>query len=320
MKPGVNPVAYRAISDDTVKIGVKINELAAKISQSTEDLEVAKARGLDTGYIRDSLFTQARMMRQLQGQYRESAAKRAALEEMPAGYVSPNQGNYYNLDGATGAPPPPVANTATPLALGLPAQTLKYPAMVQTAERYQRYAPGGPGGALSGAVITALESGGRNIGNVGNASSAFGTAQITKETWRGVLKTMPEFKGRSDDEIEALRKDPVMQVKAERRLRELNHAIATKKYKGQFDPNHPLNLYAMHHFEPNVGAKIAAAFAKNRNMFVSDLMGTNEWAAVKRANPYLVKNDGMPMTVGELYSNWINRARKFGFFGGVANG
>lgn len=184
---------------------------------------------------------------------------------------------------------------------------------------YAQHAPGGPGGIEAAMLTAALESDFRPNAKAGT-SSASGLTQFTGKTWlEGARKwKLPWAQGKSDEEIMALRASPGHMAQMERAMRVQNFGIATSdKFAGKFDPLNPLNLYAMHHFNPVKGAELAAALRTKPNASVASIFGSGYWAEAAAANPYLVRN-GRPLTVAELYSDWINRASKRGLYNGVA--
>ena len=210
-------------------------------------------------------------------------------------------GNNDSYDPAATIPPP--ANM--PKALIEPFK--------QAASLYQQYAPGGYGGTETGLLIAALESdfrpGAKNTGHIG-------MTQFSQDTFNRIAKQTAWGKGMSAQELRLARTKPAYQAKAERQYRHNNYVKAVTKYKGMFDPNNPLNLYAQHHFGEDTGAKIAAAYKLNRNTPLSKAMGAGAYNKALAENSYLAVN-GRELTVGELYSNWINRAKERGFYGGV---
>lgn len=184
---------------------------------------------------------------------------------------------------------------------------------------YAQHAPGGPGGIEAAMLTAALESDFRPNAKAGT-SSASGLTQFTGKTWlEGARKwKLPWAQSKSDEEIMALRSSPGHMAQMERAMRVQNFGIATSdKFAGKFDPLNPLNLYAMHHFNPVKGAELAAALRAKPNASVASIFGSGYWAEAVAANPYLVRN-GRPLTVAELYSDWINRASKRGLYNGVA--
>jgi hypothetical protein len=223
-------------------------------------------------------------------------------------------GGTYNIP-ATGADPIPNAPTnATSYQAPPTMPPALVPAFNNVANLYTQHAPGGPGGTETGLLFAGLESS-FAPGAKASTSSAAGLTQFVDDTWLRTAKKLPWAKGMPDDQLLALKKSPAHQAQVERQLRLGNYAAAVAKFPGQFDPANPLNLYAMHHFGEDTGGKIAAALRKSPNAPLPTVMG-KAWADAVAANPYLVRN-GLPLTPAQLYTTWINRARRLGFYGGV---
>jgi hypothetical protein len=218
--------------------------------------------------------------------------------------------------GAPGADPlPTVPANATSYQAPPTMPPQLVPAFNNAVSLYTQHAPGGPGGTEAALLFSGLESTFAPSAKA-SGSRAAGLTQFTPDTWLRVAKQLPWAKGKSDDEIAALRTSPAHQAQAERQLRMLNYAAATAKFPGQFDPANPLNLYAMHHFGEDTGGKIAAALRKSPNTPLPAIIGPKAWASALAANPYLARK-GIPLTPAQLYSNWINRAKTLGFYGGA---
>jgi hypothetical protein len=234
-----------------------------------------------------------------------------------SGYpAATGQGILRYPQGAPGADPlPTVPANATSYQAPPTMPPQLVPAFNQAATLYTEHAPGGPGGTEAALLFSGLESTFSPVARAGGSRAA-GLTQFTPDTWMRVAKQLPWAKGRTDDEIAALRASPAHQAQAERQLRMLNYAAATAKFPGQFDPANPLNLYAMHHFGEDTGGKIAAALRKSPNTPLPTIIGPKAWASALAANPYLARK-GIPLTAAQLYSNWINRAKTLGFYGGV---
>ena len=181
-----------------------------------------------------------------------------------------------------------------------------------------------PGGAEYAGVFGALESDFESDAKAGG-SSAYGFTQFTDDTFNAVAAKFPWGKGKSLEQLNALRKDPQYQAIAEAQLRKENEArlviLANKHPSLKINPMDPFHLYAMHHFNPEVAEKMIVAFSKSKHTPIISLFpktGKNSWATVYGANKYLApkSNNYQSLTIGQLYSNWINRAKSAGFYGG----
>jgi hypothetical protein len=140
--------------------------------------------------------------------------------------------------------------------------------------------------------IVGVESGGRDDAKNPN-SSATGAGQFLRATWLDLVKrNRPELaKGKSDDEIAALRTDGVL-------AREMVQQYAAENGRKLSARGLPLtapNLYAAHHFGPEGGARFASA---SPNTPMADILPK---AAID-ANDYL-----RGKTVGEIRQNWAKR-------------
>ena len=255
-----------------------------------------------------------------------ATAQLRGMVETPGPSELSEQFNNYNIpqaeQGTFGADAmPEAAPNATSFEPPL-AMIKQAPALVQgfksTAATYIQHAPGGPGGVEAALLINGLESDFRP-GVKAGSSTATGGAQFVGKTWLdGARKwEMPWAKGKTDEEILALRASPPHMAQMERAMRMQNLSIATSdKYAGKFDPYNPLNLYAMHHFHPERGADLAASLRTRPNASVASVFGPKYWNTALAANPHLAPN-GRSMTVAELYTYWINEGKKRGFYGGV---
>jgi hypothetical protein len=255
-----------------------------------------------------------------------AAGQLRGMVETPGPSEFSEQFNNYGIpqipraQGAPGADPIPNAPanaTSYQAPSTMPPQLV--PAFNNAVSLYTQHAPGGPGGTETGLLFSALESNFRPTAKAGTSSAA-GMTQFTAPTWRDAAakfkKDLPWLQGKTDDEIMALRSSPAHQAQMERALRMDNYAIAVKKFGGQFEHANPLNLYAMHHFGVDTGGKIAAALRKSPNTPISALISATAWRDALAANPYLAQN-GRALTPAQLYSNWINRAKSLGFYGGA---
>lgn len=182
-----------------------------------------------------------------------------------------------------------------------------------------------PGGAEYAGFIAALESDFRPDATPGT-SHAYGFTQMMPETFANLAKRFPWGKGKSPSELEAMRKNPKFQAIAEAALRVDNAAtlitLAAKHPELKINPTDPFNLYAMHHFNPAVAQKMVLAYHRNRNVPVNTLFpatGENSWATVWNANKYLAPNN-RPLTIGQVYGDWMFRAQRAGFYGGLPSG
>lgn len=330
LKPGVAPstldMARENLEDmitEMSSINRDLQEAEMKIAQSSNPVErewytAAKRRAIRA---RDNLAVRERKATAYLQGLTETVGPSPLSQEFN-NYNIPRVPQAQGAQDAQGADPIPSAGPNATSFEPPPAMVRQAPALAQrfkdTAATYTQHAPGGPGGVEAALLINALESNMRPDAKAGS-SSATGGAQFTSDTWKkGARKwKMPWAEGKTDEELLALRSSPPHMAQMERALRMQNLSIATSdKYAGKFDPYNPLNLYAMHHFNPERGADLAAALRTKPNASVASVFGPDYWNAALAANPYLAPN-GRSMTVAQLYSNWINRAKALGFYGGA---
>jgi hypothetical protein len=193
----------------------------------------------------------------------------------------------------TGGPPTtgnaqPTANTG---AGPVPAATTGGGAAVGNAN-LTRQADRARQASLADKIIQA-ESGGRNIGNIGGTSTAFGVAQFTKPTFEGLAKQAGPTNPLYGKTFEDYKADTGLQREALRQLMDQNRQSLAKKGLPTTDPAIYLahflgatgasRVLSMPDTEPITSAVSAEAMAANPNVFkniatIGDLKG---WASQK---------------------------------------
>ena len=147
-------------------------------------------------------------------------------------------------------------------------------------------------------LIVGIESGGKADAKNPD-STATGAGQFLKGTWLEVMrKHRPDLtRGKSDDEILAMRTDGALSREMVTRYREDNAQFLRSR---GIAPT-VVNLYAAHHFGPGGGVKFARA---SDNTPMTAILSAEEISA----NAYLRdKKTGRPKTVGEVKANWSRR-------------
>lgn len=162
------------------------------------------------------------------------------------------------------------------------------------------------GGGLTGdydRMLVALESGGNanaqpRLKDGSLASSATGLHQFTEQTWLNTVKAagFDWARGKSNQELLAMRRDPAKSSQAELHLRNAN--IASLRAAGI--PVNNANVYAMHHFSPVQ----AQRFARSGDGTPAERIFSQ---ATLDSNPYLKGK-----TKAEILANWDRRS------GGIA--
>ena len=333
-RPMATDEERRAFDTNQGIIKSRIQQLDAEIAAADAASPVSPyglSRGLTDPRAESLRLARADLVNEMAAMRLPGHIDMSQLGQLPSEYgfssrglfpAATGQGVLRDPQGTFGADAmPEAAPNATsfepPLAMVRQAPAL-VPRFKNTAAVYAQHAPGGPGGVEAALLINALESDFRP-GVKADSSSATGGAQFTGDTWKkGARKwKMPWAEGKTDEELLALRSSPPHMAQMERAMRMQNLSIATSdKYAGKFDPHNPLNLYAMHHFNPERGADLAASLRTRPNASVASVFGPDYWNTALAANPHLAPN-GRSMTVAELYTYWINEGKKRGFYGGV---
>lgn len=162
-------------------------------------------------------------------------------------------------------------------------------------EREQQEAASSAAAKVTGGVIDKIiqaESGGRNIGNIGGASSAYGIGQITKDTFKGLVQQATPGSALYGKTFEDMKADVGLQRQALAQLTTQNQRALSK---AGFEPTDAATYLA--HF---LGSPTALRVLQSSNQTpITNVVGADQI----RSNANVFKNIA---TVGDLKA-WAER-------------